>query len=245
MMFRILSILAWVISSLLLFAACGGPAAPISTATPTTIQATPAPRSVTFTTEDGIELSGTLYGQGTEAVIFSHMSHGSRAEWRELPEKMASMGYMALAYDFRGRGESDGTFDPPASGKDLMAAVAFVRKEGAQKIALIGASMGAMASAKVAAVETAEAVICLAGGISWSGLEVSDQELAAITAPLLVITSEEDRFVKDTLHIYEAASGPKEKHLYPGSTHGTDLFDTHGEDLSQRLINFIRKNMPL
>jgi alpha/beta superfamily hydrolase len=173
------------------------------------------------------------------------MSEGSRAEWRDLPEKVASMGYMALAYDFRGRGESEGAFDPPASNKDLMAAVAFIRKEGTQKIALIGASMGAMASAKVAAVEKTEAVICLAGGISWSGLEVSDRELAAITAPLLAITSEEDHFVKDTLHIYEVASGPKEKYLYPGSNHGTDLFNIHGEDLSQRIINFILKNMPL
>jgi alpha/beta superfamily hydrolase len=240
-MLRIFHILAWVITSLLLFAACGGPAAPI----PTTGQATPGPRSVTFTTEDGLQLSGTLYGQGTAAIIFSHMSDGSRAEWRDLPEKMAGMGYMALAYDFRGRGDSEGTFDPPASNKDLMAAVNFIRDEGAQKIALIGASMGAMASAKVAAVEKTEAVICLAGGISWSGPEISDQELAAISAPLLVITSEEDQFVQDTLHIYEVASSPKEKHLYPGRTHGTDLFDTHGADLSQRIINFILKNMSL
>jgi hypothetical protein len=41
-------------------------------------------------------VSSPICGQGTTAVIFPHMSDGSRAEWRDLPETLAARGYRTL-----------------------------------------------------------------------------------------------------------------------------------------------------
>src|SRR5215204_815440 len=128
---------AWCLSSLigLLLAGCGEPpelfVPTVSTPSPagTSTAAAVTPRPVTFATEDSVILSGTVYGQGATGVIFSHMSDGSRAEWRDLPEQLARLGYRTLAYDFRGRGESEGSFAPDKADTDLRAAVALMRKE--------------------------------------------------------------------------------------------------------------------
>jgi alpha/beta superfamily hydrolase len=240
----LLSLVAMAVS----LAGCGA-AAPAPTAatvapTPTTAVVPPAPQEVAFTTEDGVTLSGTLYGTGTTAVVFSHMSDGPRSEWRDLPEKMAARGYMTLAYDFRGRGTSGGEFSPPASPDDLRAAVAFVREQGATSVCLVGASMGSMASAKVAAADRPACLVFVAGTTSWEGLDVTDAEMAANDTPKLFISSEEDTYINETLHLYEAAAAPKEKHIYPGGAHGTNLFETQGEDFPARIITFIQNHAP-
>jgi len=191
-----------------------------------------------------VNLSGTLYGSGSTAVVFSHMSDGDRSEWRDLPEKMARIGYMALAYDFRGRGKSEGSFSPPSAPQDVLAAVAFARREGAATIVLAGASMGAMASAKAAAVGKPAALVFLAGTTSWRGLTVSREELQS-SIPRLFISSEQDNYINGTLELYEWAAQPKEKYIYSGGAHGTELFDSHGDDLTRRTIDFIVRHAPV
>jgi hypothetical protein len=40
--------------------------------------------------------------------------------------------------------------------------------------------------------------------------------------------------------MFDVAPAPKDKHVYPGSGHGTYIFDTeYGADLTQRIIQFI------
>lgn len=221
------------------------PASTPTSAPPVTQTTGPVePTEVTFTTTDGVTLSGTLYGAGATAVVFSHMSDGPRSEWRDLPELMAERGYMTLAYDFRGRGTSGGEFSPPASPDDVRAAVAFVRERGARSVALVGASMGAMASAKAAATDRPACLVFVAGTTSWNGLDVTDADVAANDAPKLFISSDEDTYINETLHLYEAASPPKEKYIYPGGAHGTNLFESQGDDFPRRIIAFIEGNAP-
>ncbi len=40
--------------------------------------------------------------------------------------------------------------------------------------------------------------------------------------------------------LYDLAAQPKEWQTYPGTAHGTDLFDTNsGEELQKRILGFI------
>lgn len=102
--------------ALLLLAACGsGPASqatPSPTPTPgitptATIPAVPS-RLVHFQTADHIQLAGLLYGQGKTAVICSHQLRTTKAIWSEsgMPQRLVRLGYLVLAYDFRGNGDS-------------------------------------------------------------------------------------------------------------------------------------------
>lgn len=226
-------------------------ASPTVTAVPPTAMPIPAgPRTVTFNTLDGATLSGTLYGNGKVAVIFSNMGDKHEDSWAAFAQTVAEAGYLALTYDFRywvnGKMQ-EGLMKHVA--EDLRAAVSFVREQGAEQVVLVGASMGGMATAKTAASTQATAAIILAAPLEASGVGVlvQPEEVQAISVPKLFITSENDRTVKpEALQaMYELAVEPKELVIYPGTAHGTDLFKTEsGAELQRKILEFIQTHAP-
>ncbi len=242
---------ALILISMLILAACGAPPATPSLpgeagggVAPVLTPEGVGPRAVSFVTEDGVALGGTLYGSGSTAVIFSHMFPTDQTSWTAVAQELAGRGYMALTYDFRGYGASEGEKNVSRIDRDLRAAVAFVREQGATDLVLVGASMGGTATAKVSAAENPVAVIIISAPVSFRGLTVSDDEVRAITAPKLFIGSEQDAATRDTLHMFDVAPEPKEKHVYPGSGHGTFIFDSqYGDDLMQRIVRFVETNV--
>ncbi|HEY7358327.1 MAG TPA: alpha/beta fold hydrolase, partial [Ktedonobacterales bacterium] len=159
-------------------------------------------------------------------------------------QRLAQRGYLVLAYDFRGYGDSasGGTLNYDA---DLRAAIAFVRQQGASKIVLLGSSMGGTVSLKVAASEPVAAVITLSAPEHFSVISVTDSEVQAITAPKLFVNSQDDTYAADTEHMYALASQPKDLHMYPGLAHGVAIFDgPYGDSLTQLLLDFIAQYAP-
>src|SRR2546429_2542637 len=146
-------------SLLFLLASCGSgtPSQPASLPTPSptpTLGITPTPtiptvssRLVHFLTSDHVQLAGLLYGHGKTAVICSHELRTTKIIWSEsgIVQRLAVRGYLALAYDFRGNGDSAGQFDASKLDVDLRAAIAFVRNLGVSRILLLGSSMGGRA----------------------------------------------------------------------------------------------------
>lgn len=232
---------------------------PSDTPQPPTATATPAPtatppeagRPVTIPVTAEVSLAGTLYGQGTRAVIFSNMGDQRQASWAPVARAMSEAGYLALTYDFRywvnGRMEA-GQMGFIAD--DLLAAVEFVRAEGAETVMLIGASLGGMATAKAAAEAGAAAMVVLAAPMRAAGVTVvvTVEDLQAFTGPKLFITSEFDNTVAaaELEAMFEQAGEPKELLIYPGVTeHGTHLLKTeHAEDLTARLLAFVQAHAP-
>jgi dienelactone hydrolase len=245
---------------LFLLASCGSgtPSQPASLPTPRptpTLGITPTPtiptvssRLVHFLTSDHVQLTGLLYGHGKTAVICSHELRTTKIIWSEsgIVQRLAVRGYLALAYDFRGNGDSAGQFDASKLDVDLRAAIAFVGNLGATRIILLGSSMGGTATLKVAASQQVTAVITLSAPQEF-GVNVSDAEVEAIKAPKLFVNSKDDGFASDTMHMYSVATPPKEIQMYPGSAHGTSIFDAGGEngtDLTQLILNFVRHYAP-
>jgi pimeloyl-ACP methyl ester carboxylesterase len=229
-----------------------GPTITAQMPTPSPVLA--ATRIVTFTTADGVNLHGTLYGNGTTAVILSTMGAQRQETWAPFARAIAADGYQALTYNFR-YWVSDTKMQDNLRGKaaeDLRAAIAFARQQGAKQIVLVGASLGALASLKAASGSEPAAVVIMAAPFgpfpALPSLQVDEADLQAITAPKLFINTEHDEggFTESTKKMFEVAPEPKELHLYPGSAHGTDLFDTEqAADLTQRLLEFIQRNAPL
>ena len=221
---------------------------PAPTSLPTAAPLDPG-RPVTFAASNGVTLSGVLYGQGTQAVIFSNMGDQHPASWAAAAQAAAAAGFLALTYDFRYwvSGKMD-TSLMPYVGDDLSAAAAFVRLQGARQVALVGASMGGVATAKAAAAIGASAVVIIAAPMQVPGvdLSVSPAELQAILAPKLFVTSENDDTVspEELQAMYVLAVEPKELYIYPDSTaHGTLLFQTHyASDLLERILAFVKTN---
>jgi len=201
--------------------------------------------TVTFDTADGATISGELYGSGKTAVIFSMMGN-CKPGWREFAQTTAAQGFLALTYPWRGC--RAGFVDEVLIQKflaDTRAAITFVREQGAEKIILVGASLGGCASAKLAVESQASGVVILASPplISQWGFEIQSADLDT-DIPKLFITAENDKTVpaSATRELYDLAAEPKEWQTYPGSAHGTDLFEgENGTELQQRILDFIQR----
>jgi len=211
--------------------------------TPTTI---PVPSTlVHFTTQDHVRLAGLLDGHGgMTAIVCSHMWPSSKADWFAAAPWLAARGFLVLAYDFRGLGDSQGQADFFELDKDLIAAIAFVQSLGAEKVVLLGASGGGAITLKVAAKVRVAAVITLSA--DYFAAAPTQQEVLAITAPKLFVSSQNDAYIHDTIQIFTWAKQPKELYLYPGSAHGTNLFETeYRQDVIERIIVFTDRYAPL
>lgn len=212
----------------------------------------PAPKTVTFRTEDGTTLKGTLYGTGTTGIVFSNMGAHHQDTWTEMAERVATRGYMGLTYDNRYWTSATQTNDPLRARvpDDLRAAIKFLRTQGAQRIVLVGASLGSMASAKVAAETNPAAVVLMASPVDRTGLPflVTSDEIRVIASPKLFLVAENDAngFTADVKKMYEMARAPKELEIFPGRSHGTDVFGTEaGDAVMDEIMAFLETHVKL
>lgn len=203
-----------------------------------------ATHAVTFETPDGATLIGELYGSDKTAVVFSVMGN-CKPGWRKFASLTAAQGLMALTYPWRGCRESGFTDEDELQKfvDDARGAINFVREQGAEKIILVGASLGGLASAKLAIESGSSGIVVVAAppSISEWGFEIQPADLDT-DIPKLFITAENDSTVpaSATRQLYDLAAEPKEWQTYPGYEHGTDLFETeNGEAMQQRILEFI------
>ena len=218
-------------SLLVSLSACGAPP-----------QAQPQPQQtavVTFRATDGGTVSGRVYGSGTTAVVLSNMGDNDPAPWDGFAPVLAARGYTVLTYRYR---------EPlRTAAADLQAAIGYLRNKGGKRLALVGASLGGMATAKVAGGAGAAAIVLMACPLTIDGhdFEITDQELAALTGPKLVLASQDDTVVPlaKTREVFDRTPEPKEFATFPSTAHGVKLFATaQGEALQKRLVDFLTIN---
>jgi pimeloyl-ACP methyl ester carboxylesterase len=182
-----------------------------------------------FRAADKTKLVGHRFGRGTTAVVLAHQSNGNVCQWAPYARRLASLGFMAIAFDFRGHGESQ-TRGYPASlrlAADVTAAVKVARSLGAKKVVLVGASLGG-AAVVVAATTIRPAV---QGVVSLSGPADFNVPVDALTAaprlqvPVRYVAAEDDSgFVDDARALYAATpTADKQLTIVPGVAHGVAL----------------------
>lgn len=204
---------------------------------------------VSLVTEDGLSLSGNFFfTEGDTAVLFAHMSGSNdQKNWIPFANNVAERGFSALTFDLRCFGESDcrGGTEPGwvTINWDMQAAIKFLRAKGFKRIVCIGASMGGRACVTVAFDEE------LAGLVVVSGTDSDDPEKKDLNnlvnpgMPKLLVVSENDTAVNtytEMTNLHESAPDPKEFHVFPGTTHGTEFFGTqYGGELGRMIYDFL------
>lgn len=208
---------------------------------PTATQAVPS-QLVSFLSEKGVTLQGILYGQGTRAIILSNEGNNDSGPWLPVAQQLAQQGYLVLTYMYRDQAITSDQLATHAL-TDLRAAIAFLHTRHVTKLALIGASLGALVSIKEATVATFNALVIISTPIGFQAVQLSDTELHSITGPKLFVTSElNDPFTHDTLHMFDVTPAPKEKLVYPGMQHGLSLFEGGtGTALLPSLLQFLQR----
>ncbi len=205
-----------------------------------------------FRAADGTRLVGHRFGGAKPgkrtAVVLAHMSVGDLCQWAPYARALARQGLFAFPFDFRGHGLSGGRENHARAAADVVAAVRAVRKLGARKVVVVGASLGGIA-ALVAAPTIRPA---LAGVVSVSGpaaiegaAERAARQRPRIRVPTLYLVAQDDQnppydFAADAQTLYDA-TGTAEKRLEvaPGALHGTFLV-SGSPAIRKLLLAFLR-----
>ena len=204
-----------------------------------------------MTASDGQQIKGVVLGSGTAGVVLGHQGNRNLCSWLEFAHALADRGYMALAVDFRGYGGStlkQGSTKQTAADLDIAAAVAELRKRGAQRVVIIGASLGATGGVVAAAnIEPAvQGIVQISGPTECCGTDAG-AALPKLKVPILYVVSTDDAEVYDSMHKMYSDTKVKEKRIvmYEGIDHGTDILDgTHGDALQTELLGFLTKYAP-
>jgi pimeloyl-ACP methyl ester carboxylesterase len=211
----------------------------------------PAPRvvesrAVTFPSADGGVVSADLYGEGAHAVVLAHGGRYDRSSWAREAREFAGAGLRVLAIDFRGRGASRGPApsDDPYAGLefDVLGAVDWLRAQGAQRVSIVGGSMGGTAAARALVEDGGRAiddVVLLAHGPIGAGPKLAGRKL--------FVVARDDAYGSGSLRLpgiraeFEAAPEPKQWLELDGAEHAQALFEgPQGPALRAAILEFLR-----
>jgi pimeloyl-ACP methyl ester carboxylesterase len=203
-----------------------------------------APELVSFATQDGGRVFANLYGKGDHGVVLAHGGRFTKESWEKQAQALVKAGFRVLAIDFRGYGQSKG----PGSSDlysaphhlDVLAAVRYLRKDGAKTVSVVGGSFGGGAAAD-ASIEAApgeiDRLVLLAAWGSGPPEKLKGRKLFIVArddandaGPRLPKIREQ----------YEKAPGPKELVILDGAAHAQFLFQTdQGERLMREILRFL------
>jgi pimeloyl-ACP methyl ester carboxylesterase len=178
-----------------------------------------------FAAADGVKLAGAVVGRGKTGIVFAHQVAGDRCQWLPFARELAAKGYRTLVFDMRGYGASAGIANVSPN-LDVVGAAAELRRRGARKIVLVGASMGG--TGVVAAAPRIKPAI--AGVVELSaptGFGGVDAIAAArnLKSPALFVAGRDDGdFAAASRALHRAAAtNDKKLVISPTSWHGVDL----------------------
>ena len=183
---------------------------------------------IRFKAADGTKLAGYRLGRGTTAVLLAHQVRGDACQWASYARRLAARGYLVIAFDFRGYGDSQ-TRSGRAAGRlaaDVAAAARAARARGARKVFAVGASMGgtAVLAAGVNTRPQLSGVVSLSGPATFSWIDALNL-VPRLTVPVLYLAGQFDsEFALDAQRLYDAtASTDKAIHILPVGSHGVDF----------------------
>jgi alpha-beta hydrolase superfamily lysophospholipase len=209
-------------------------------------------QSISIRSNAGRILYADLYGSGDRGVVvLAHGGYSSRVSWKPTAEAISAQGFQVVvveagaAADLAAGKETPCLYDEVCQSKDVLAAVAHLRRLGAKTISLIGGSMGGAS--------VAQAAIDAAPGTIDSLVLLAPAAVAApekIPGRKLFITAERDansaglRLPGIKAH-YARARPPKEFVLVEGSAHGQHLFTTpQGPGVLRDILRFLKNGRP-
>jgi pimeloyl-ACP methyl ester carboxylesterase len=184
----------------------------------------PRPDGATAITIDapGGKLDAVEMGEGPVGVVLAHGASTTKELWYPLMPALADAGMHAVAFDFGS--DRDG---------DVRAVMSYLDDAGAEKIVLIGSSLGAANVLDVASRDPVAAVVTFSVGENgtWS-----------IDEPGLYIASEGDGGTADAARALADEFSGKAL-VVDGGTHGADLLKPHPEVIDD-VVAFIKKSAP-
>ena len=203
-----------------------------------------AQQTVSFATADGGQVCADLYGQGSRSVVLAHGGRFNKESWRNQALSLAAAGFRVLAIDFRGFGCSKGPgqqdFDTAPFENDVLAAVHYLKANGAKKVSVVGGSFGGSAAGD-ASIKAAPGEI---DRIVFLGA-APNLPADGLKSRALFIVARDDRNdsgarLPGIRAQYDRDPQPKRLIVLPGSAHAQFLFQTdQGARVMREIVRFL------
>jgi pimeloyl-ACP methyl ester carboxylesterase len=170
--------------------------------------------AVTFTTGGGAKVNAALLGDGEVGVVLGHQLRSDFCSWVPFAKKLAERNMRALAINFASASPDE----------DMVAGAAELRRRGAERIILVGASMGGTAALVAAAKIDVAAVAALSAPRLFSGLDALPSVRRLGIRALFLVGGQDVPFARDARQLHRATkSRDKDLVVTAGYEHGTDL----------------------
>jgi pimeloyl-ACP methyl ester carboxylesterase len=170
--------------------------------------------AVTLTTEEGAELNAALVGDGEIGVVLGHQFRSDMCSWVPFAKELAERNMRALAINFAGASLDD----------DMVAGARELQRRGAERIMLVGASMGGTAALVATGEIDVDGVAVLSAPREFSGLDALPAVGGLEIPALFLVGRQDESFARDARRLFRATSSPdKALVATAGSEHGTDL----------------------
>jgi pimeloyl-ACP methyl ester carboxylesterase len=210
-------------------------------------QAAAGQKTVSFPTEDGGIIFADEYGAGEKSVILAHGGQFNKESWAKQAQILRSAGFHVLAIDFRGYGKSHGPGDSDPMDAplyfDVLAAVHYLRQNGARSVSVIGGSMGGGAAGD-ASIRSKRGEIDRLVLLGAAPNDLADKLKSAI----LYIVARDDASddgprLPKIREQYDRSPQPKKLIVLDGSAHAQWLFQTgQSERVMRETLSFLSAN---
>jgi dienelactone hydrolase len=212
------------------------------------------PQTVTFTTKDGVQITGSLFlpdKRPAPAVVLLHMMTRTRHDWDATAQRFAEAGIAALAIDFRRAGQpgtdSRGGDDLSDLVNDVLAARAYLgaRPEiAAGRVGMAGASVGANVAAIAAGDDAAvKSLALLSPSLEYRNLRIDASLRKFASRPALLVASSEDAYaLRSARDMVKMGDGARELRVLSGAGHGTGMLGREA-DLATALVDWFLRTL--
>jgi len=210
------------------------PAAPVAEECPD--EAIPAGMArLSVTAADGAPIGAAVLGEGETAIVLVHGAGQDLCDWMDVVPVFADRGVTVAAYNLRGRGSSGGSRNEVTRlPDDLDAVVAALRERGAERVVLVGSSLGAATSLVGAGSidPPVDAVVAVSPPLALAGKDV----LAAARryeGPVVLLAAEDDgAYARNLEELASVLPEVTATTVLDGSEHGMRLIKGRLEEVS-------------
>ena len=146
------------------------------------------------TAADGVPIGAAVVGEGETAVVLVHGAGQDVCDWMDVVPALTDLGVTVAAYDLRGRGASGGSRNEVSLlPDDLDAVVTALRERGAERVVLVGSSLGAATSLIGAGSidPPVDAVVAVSPPLALGGTDVATAA-RRYEGPVVLVAAEDD-----------------------------------------------------
>ena len=208
---------------------------------------------VSFRAADGTTLSAEFWpasGSNVPAIVLVHMLTRSSHDWDITAERLHQAGFLVLAPDLRGHGDSSGSFNAAVDLspllQDVVAAIGWVKRRpevAAGRIGLAGASVGASLAIQAAAGDpSVRSVVLLSPGIDYRGLKSDTAMKKYGDRPVLLVASKNDPYALRSAKALSEDAPRAQLETLDEAGHGTMML-TKSDGLVGRLVDWFKATL--